>query len=163
MPTQPAATLKRPESSALMATLKPSPTSPSRVSSPTSTASSEMSAVSEAGGPTLPWISLVLNPSAAVGTRKQASPRCPFSGSVWAKIIATLAKLPIEIHCFWPEIFQPPSILVARVERLAASEPVLGSVSPKQPSASPEQSLGSHSCFCSSVPQRSIELHTREV
>src|SRR3954453_9438248 len=163
MPTQPEATLKRPESSALMATLKPSPISPSIVSSPTSTSSSEISAVSDARRPSLPWISDVLKPSDSVGTRNQASPRWPCSGSVWAKIIATLAKFPIEIHCFWPEIFQPPSILVARVERLAASEPVLGSVSPKQPSASPEQSLGSHSCFCSSVPQRSIELHTREV
>ena len=38
-----------------------------------------------------------------------------------------------------------------------------GSVSPKQPSASPEQSCGSHSCFCSSLPQRTIEEHTSEV
>jgi hypothetical protein len=71
--------------------------------------------------------------------------------------------LPIEIHCFWPEMDQPPSIFFARVERLAASEPVFGSVRPKQPRISPEQSRGSHSCFCSSVPQRSIELQTREV
>ena len=44
-----------------------------------------------------------------------------------------------------------------------ASEPVSGSVSPKQPSASPEHSRGSHCCFCSSVPQRSIEPQTSEV
>ena len=36
---------------------------------------------------------------------------------------------------------QPPSIFSARVFRLEASEPVSGSVRPKQPSASPEQSL----------------------
>ena len=36
------------------------------------------------------------------------------------------------------------------MRRLAASEPVSGSVRPKQPSASPEQSRGSHFCFCSS-------------
>ena len=58
---------------------------------------------------------------------------------------------------------QPPSIFSARVFRFAASEPVSGSVSPKQPSASPEQSFGSHSCFCSSVPQRTIEEQTSEV
>ena len=42
----------------------------------------------------------------------------------------------------------------ARVERLAASDPVFGSVRPKQPRISPVQSLGSQLCFCSSVPQR---------
>ena len=39
----------------------------------------------------------------------------------------------------------PESVFFARVRRLAASEPVSGSVSAKQPSASPEQSRGSHS------------------
>ena len=58
---------------------------------------------------------------------------------------------------------QPPSIFSARVFRFAASEPVSGSVRPKQPSASPEQSRGSHSCFCSSVPQRTIDEQTSEV
>ncbi len=37
---------------------------------------------------------------------------------------------------------QPSSVRSARVARLAASEPVPGSVSPKQPSASPEHRLG---------------------
>ena len=32
--------------------------------------------------------------------------------------------------------------------------PPPGSVSPKAPSASPAHSRGSHSCFCSSVPNR---------
>ena len=71
--------------------------------------------------------------------------------------------MPSEIHIFWPLIDQPESVFVARVRRLAASEPVSGSVSPKQPSASPEQSRGSQRCFCSSVPQRSIEPATSEV
>jgi hypothetical protein len=35
-----------------------------------------------------------------------------------------------------------------------ASEPAPGSVNPNAPSASPEHSLGSHSRFCSSVPNR---------
>ena len=58
---------------------------------------------------------------------------------------------------------QPPSICSARVLRLEASDPVSGSVRPKQPSASPEHSRGSHSCFCSSVPHRTIDEHTSEV
>ena len=71
--------------------------------------------------------------------------------------------MPSEIHIFWPLIDQPPSVLFALVRRLAASEPVSGSVSPKQPKASPEQSRGSRLRFCSSVPQRSIEPQTSEV
>ena len=62
-----------------------------------------------------------------------------------------------------PVIVQPESVFLARVRRLAGSEPASGSVRAKQPSASPEQSRGSHSCFCSSVPQRSIEPATSEV
>ncbi len=119
--------------------------------------------MSEERRPSLPWISWAVKPSLAVGTRKQARPRCFFSGSVWAKISATSEKLPSEIHIFWPLIDQPESVLVARVRRLAASEPVSGSVRPKQPSASPEQSRGSHFCFCSSVPHFSIEPATSEV
>ena len=119
--------------------------------------------MSEERSPSLPWISWVVKPSLSVGTRKQARPRCFCAGSVWAKISATSEKLPSEIHIFWPLIDQPESVLVARVRRLAASEPVSGSVSPKQPSASPEQSRGSHFCFCSSVPHLSIEPATSEV
>src|ERR671939_164253 len=52
---------------------------------------------------------------------------------------------------------QPPSVFSARVLRLAASEPVSGSVKPKHPRLSPEHSRGSQACFCSSVPQRWID------
>ncbi len=65
-----------------------------------------------------------------------------FSGSVWAKMSASLATLPIEIHILAPSIIQPESVRRARVRWLAASDPVSGSVSPKQPSHSPEHSLG---------------------
>ena len=119
--------------------------------------------MSEARSPSLPWISWVVKPFESVGTRKQASPLCFLAGSVWAKIIATSATLPSEIHILFPLIVQPPSVFSARVRRLAASEPVSGSVSPKQPSASPEHSRGSHSRFCSSVPHCSIEPQTSEV
>ena len=92
--------------------------------------------------PILPLISWVLNPGVSVSTRKQARPRCCFSGSVWAKIIATSARVPREIHILLPFSTQPPSLLRARVFWLAASDPVSGSVRPKQPSHSPEHSFG---------------------
>ena len=71
--------------------------------------------------------------------------------------------MPSEIHILLPVISQPPSTFFARVRWLAASEPVSGSVSPKQPSDSPEHSFGSQRCFCSSVPQRTIDEHTSDV
>ena len=98
--------------------------------------------MSEPCRPILWWISCGLKPGWSVSTRKQARPRCAFSGSVWAKISATLAWLPSEMNIFEPLITQPESVLRARVFWLAASEPVSGSVSPKQPSHSPEHSLG---------------------
>src|SRR3954463_12186909 len=60
-------------------------------------------------------------------------------------------------------MLQPPSTRVARVFSAAASDPVSGSVSPKQPRISPEQSRGSHLCFCSSLPQRWIDEQTSDV
>ena len=102
-------------------------------------------------------------PSLSVGTRKQAIPRCRFSGSVWAKISATSATLPSEIHIFWPLIRQPPSIFSARVRiddgvragvglgEAEAAERLAGA-QPRQPRASAPR-----------VPQRSIEPQTSEV
>src|SRR5437588_12600518 len=94
---------------------------------------------------------------------KQATPRCPFSGSVCANTSATLAWLPIEMNIFDPLMTQPESVFLARVFWLAASEPVSGSVRAKHPSHSPEHSLGRYCCFCSSVPQRRIPEQTNEV
>ena len=53
-----------------------------------------------------------------------------------------------------PLITHSPSSSRAVVRVAPASEPPPGSVSPNAPSASPEQSIGSHSRFCSSVPKR---------
>ena len=50
--------------------------------------------------------------------------------------------MPIEIHILLPLSTQPLSVLRARVFWLAASEPVSGSVRPKQPSHSPLHSFG---------------------
>jgi hypothetical protein len=44
-----------------------------------------------------------------------------------------------------------------------ASEPAPGSVSPNAPSFWPEASCGSHSRFCSSVPNRKIGIVPSEV
>jgi hypothetical protein len=98
-----------------MAILKPSPTSPISASSETSTSSSASDAVSDPCRPIFPWISWLEKPGVSVGTRKHASPRCCFSGSVWAKISATLAWLPSEIHILLPFSTHPPSVLRARV------------------------------------------------
>ena len=113
--------------------------------------------------PSLPWISCEEKPGVAVGTRKQASPRPPLAGSVCAKTSATSATSPSEIHIFRPSIRQPPFVRSARVFIAAASEPESGSVRPKHPNRSPLQRPGSQRCFCSSVPQRSIDPQTSAV
>ena len=61
---------------------------------------------------------------------------------------------------FCPSSTQSDPSRTAREVRLPASEPVPGSVSPKQPSAVAEARRGSHSCFCSSVPWSRIDLPT---
>ena len=60
------------------------------------------------------------------------------------------------IHIFWPEMIQSSPSRRARVRIEPGSEPASGSVRPKQPIASPAAIRGSHSCFCSSEPQRQI-------
>ncbi len=55
----------------------------------------------------------------------------------------------------------PPGSGSAVARRSAGLEPWSGSVRPKQPSTSPVAIRGSHCCFCSSVPHRSIEPATR--
>ena len=60
------------------------------------------------------------------------------------------------IHIFWPWRIQSSPSRRARVRIEPGSEPESGSVSPKQPIASPAAIRGSHSCFCSSEPQRQI-------
>ena len=62
---------------------------------------------------------------------------------------------------FRPLIRQPPpGSASALARRSAGLDPWSGSVSPKQPSTSPVAIRGSHCCFCSSVPHRSIEPAT---
>ena len=60
----------------------------------------------------------------------------------------------LVMNCLAPLIVQPSSDSTARVRTLPASEPASGSVSPKAPRISPDVSRGSHSAFCSSLPNR---------
>ena len=60
----------------------------------------------------------------------------------------------LVMNCLVPLIVQPSSPSDARVRTLPASDPASGSVSPNAPRISPDVSFGSHSCFCSSVPNR---------
>ena len=60
----------------------------------------------------------------------------------------------LVMNCLAPLMTHSPLSRRARVRMLPASEPASGSVSPKAPSLRPAVSPGSHSCFCSSVPNR---------
>jgi hypothetical protein len=92
-----------------------------------------------------------------VGTTK---PRTP--SSVLAHTTATSAIEPLVIHIFVPLRTQSPPSRRARVRIEPGSEPESGSVSPKQPIASPAAIRGSHSSFCSSEPQRWIAYMASE-
>ena len=72
--------------------------------------------------------------------------------SVAAHTTAMSAIDPLVIHILVPERTQPSPFFLALVVMLDGSLPWSGSVSPKQPIASPAAIRGSHSCFCSSDP-----------
>ncbi len=82
-----------------------------------------------------------------MGTTK---PRIP--SSVCAHTTATSATDPLVIHILLPDSTQSLPSRFARVRMPAGLDPKSGSVSPKQPIASPVAIRGSHSCFCSSDP-----------
>ncbi len=71
--------------------------------------------------------------------------------------MATSARLPLVIHILLPVSIQSEPSRTARVRIPAGFEPKSGSVSPKQPIASPAASCGSHSSFCSGEPYFQIE------
>ena len=76
--------------------------------------------------------------------------------SVAAQTTATSATEPFVIHILLPCRIQSSPSRRARVRIAPGSEPASGSVRPKQPIALPSAIRGSHSCFCSSEPQRWI-------
>ena len=67
--------------------------------------------------------------------------------SLCAHTTATSATEPLVIHIFAPLSTQSSPSRRARVRIEPGSLPESGSVSPKQPIASPTASRGSHSCF----------------
>ena len=72
--------------------------------------------------------------------------------SFLAQTTKTSAIGALEIQVLAPETRKPPSTVLARAVMLPGSEPESGSVSPKQPIASPLASRGSQVRFCASVP-----------
>src|SRR5215471_3412767 len=93
------------------------------------------------------WMSRAENPRVLRGTR---NPRMP--SSVEAHTTAMSAMEPLVIHIFVPLSTQSEPSRTAWVRIEAGSDPWSGSVSPKQPIASPAAIRGSHSSFCSSLP-----------
>ena len=90
-------------------------------------------------------------------------PRVPFSTrnprippSVRAQMMANPAMLPFVIQRLVPFRIQSRPSLRARVCMPAGLEPKSGSVNPKHPITSPLAMAGSHRCFCSSDPYRSM-------
>jgi hypothetical protein len=100
-------------------------------------------------------IVLVSNPSVP---RSIKNPLIP--SSVFAQTIAKSAIEASEIHCFRPLSTQPAWTFLALVSIEAGSEPALGSVSPKQPIASPLARAGSQRRFWASEPKRQMGYMT---
>ena len=73
-----------------------------------------------------------------------------------AQTTATSEIEPFVIHIFAPLRIQSEPSRRALVRIVPGSEPASGSVSPKQPIASPRCIAGSQRSFCSSEPQRQI-------
>ena len=109
--------------------------------------------MTDARNDNLPLIAGAEKPGEAVGTM---NPRIP--SSVCAQTTATSATDPLVIHILVPVSTQsassPEPSRAAYVRMPAGLEPKSGSVSPKQPIASPVAIRGNHSCFCSSLPKR---------
>jgi hypothetical protein len=128
------------------------PVTPGRTASSGRRTSSRISSlVIDARSDSLRWMSRVLKPCVSVGT---TNPRTP--SSVRAHTTATSATPPFVIHIFVPLRIQSLPSRRARVRMLAGSDPKSGSVSPKQPIASPAAIRGSHCCLCSSEPNFQI-------
>lgn len=100
---------------------------------------------------------VAVNPGVSVGTTK---PRTP--SSVWAQMMATLATDARPIQRFDPLRIQSPPSRCAKVVMPPGSDPAVGSVSPKQPIASPAAIAGSHSAFCSPEPYVGFDFALHE-
>ena len=104
-----------------------------------------------------PWISDAVKPSIPFSSRKPLT----MPSSSLAQTTATSATVPLVIHILDPLIIQSSPSFTALVAIPPGSDPWFDSVKPKQPTASPDASLGSHLSFCSSVPYWKIGYITR--
>ncbi len=114
------------------------------------------SEVTEARSENLPCWSRAVKPGVPFSTRK---PRTP--SSVCAQTTATSAMVPLVIHCLAPFEIQPSPSRRAVVRMPPGLEPKSGSVSPKQPIASPEASAGIQRSRCAGEPKAWIGYMTR--
>lgn len=84
------------------------------------------------------------------------------SSRSFAHTIAQSAMLPLVIQRLVPLSTKPPSTRLARVIMPPGLEPKSGSVSPKQPIASPRAMRGSQCRFCASDPKVRIGYMTSD-
>ncbi len=75
--------------------------------------------------------------------RASSAPHCEYCAAV--------------VQIFWPVMRQPPSTLVALVDRPARSEPAPGSENSWHQIISPRKVGGRNLCCCSSVPNATID------
>src|SRR5256885_217426 len=162
-PTAPAATEYRPESSAVIAILKPSPISPRRFASGTRTSSRMSSLESDERRPSVPWSAWLPYGCRSRSRTNAVMPLASFEGSPCANTSASFDTEPLEIHIFRPRSTHESPSRFALVRSFVASLPTSGSVRPKQPMTSPLHSEGSHRCFCSSVPNLRMVISTSEI
>ena len=87
---------------ALIATRKPSPSSPIRFSTGTGTSSRLMSPVFPARIPSLPWSVPVVRPAIPRSSMNAVTPLCFFDRSTDAKTRKWSARSASEIQIFWP-------------------------------------------------------------
>ena len=104
------------------------------------------------------WMSFAVKPGESVGTMK---PRTP--SSVCAQTIAMSEQLPFVIHIFVPFRIQSSPSFFADVRIEPGSLPESGSERPKHAIASPLAIFGSHSFFCSSLPNAWIACPQSEL
>ena len=143
----------RPPSSAIIATRKPRPSSPSSASSPSSMSLNSSGVVVLPCCPSLCSGLPRTSPGASPFTKKAVMPDEPGASEVFAHTTNRPACVPLVIHSFWPVSTQPRSVFWARVRMPAGSLPAPASDSAKPPTTySPLHSRGTCSSRCSGVP-----------
>ena len=93
-----------------------------------------------------------VTPFASAGTRNAVMPLCARERSVIANSRTASACGPFVMKFFAPLMTYSSPRVTAVVRISPASEPLMGSVSAKQPSRSPRANGARNSVFCSSVP-----------